>query len=126
VKAPGLFLFELRVNGNVVGCNAQVAVDAKHKLLAAATVTNDVTDCRQLADVGLQDKENLELKQTEVVADKGDYNAAEVSRCIAQGITLYIPKSDTSANTVRGLCGKSQFHYDAPQDVDVCPAGAET
>ena len=111
--------------GNVVGYNAQLAVDAKHKLIAADDVTNDVTDVNQLANVALQAKENLELQQTEVVADTGYYNASEVSRCVEQGITPLIPKADTSANTARGLYGKSRFQFDAAQDVYVCPAGAE-
>jgi len=111
-------------HGTVVGYNAQVAVDAKHKLIAAADVTNEVTDLHQLANVALDAKANLELKQAEVVADAGYYNAAEVSRCLEQGLTSYIPKADTSANTARGLYGKSQFKYDAAQDVYVCPAGS--
>ena len=31
--------------GNIIGYNAQVAVDAKHKLIAADAVTNEGTDC---------------------------------------------------------------------------------
>lgn len=112
-------------NGNVVGYNAQLAVDAKHKLIAAADVTNDVTDYRQLANVALEAKANLEVKQTEVVADKGYYNATEVSRCVEAHITPHIPKADTSANAARGLFGKSQFRYDAQQDVYVCPGNQE-
>lgn len=86
-------------NGNVVGYNAQLAVDAKHKLIAADDVTNDVTDYRQLANVAIEAKQNLGVQQTEVVADKGYYNATEVSRCVEQHITPHIPKADTSANT---------------------------
>ena len=55
-------------------------------------VTNAVTDVEQLADMALSAKETLGLTQTEVVADKGYYSAAEVSRCVAQNITPYIPK----------------------------------
>ena len=112
-------------NGNGVGYNAQLAVDAKHKLIAAADVTNDVTDYRQLADVALEAKANLQLPQTEVVADKGYYNATEVSRCVEQQITPHIPKADTSANTQQGLFGKRQFRYDAQKDVYVCPGNQE-
>lgn len=112
-------------NGNVVGYNAQIAVDARHKLIAADEVTNDVTDYRQLADMALRAKENLGVAKTAVVADKGYYNAAEVSRCEEKGITAYVPKADTSANTQQGLYGKSRFAYDAKKDVYVCPAGAE-
>jgi hypothetical protein len=112
-------------NGNVVGYNAQLAVDAKHKLIAADEVTNDVTDCRQLANVALEAKANLELKQTQVVADKGYYNASEISRCTEGGITPFVPKADTSANTKQGLFGKSKFTYDAQKDVYLCPANKE-
>ncbi len=111
--------------GMIVGYNAQVAVDAKHKLIAANEVTNEVTDFKQLANVALEAKANLEVKQTEVVADAGYYNASEVGRCAEQGIKAYIPKADTSANTARGLYGKSRFRYDQTKDVYVCPAGAE-
>jgi transposase len=111
--------------GNVVGYNAQLAVDAKHKLIAADDVTNEVNDLRQLAEVALEAKANLDLQQTEVVADKGYYNASEVSRCVEQNITPFIPKTDTSANTRQGLYGKSQFRYDAQKDVYVCPADQE-
>jgi hypothetical protein len=111
--------------GNVVGYNAQLAVDAKHKLIAADDVTNEVTDITQLANVALEAKQNLELKQADIVADAGYYNASEVSRCVEQNLTPHLPKVDTSANTARGLFGKSQFHYDAAKDVYVCPAKQE-
>jgi len=52
--------------------------------------------------VALEAKTNLELKQAEVVADAGYYNAAEVSRCVEAGLTPLIPKADTSANTAPG------------------------
>ncbi len=110
-------------HGMIVGYNAQMAVDAKHKLIAADDVTNEVSDTQQLASVALEAKTNLALTKTEVVADAGYYNAAEVSRCVEQGITPYIPKADSSANTKLGLYGKSQFKYDAAKNEYVCPAG---
>jgi len=110
-------------HGMVVGYNAQMAVDAKHKLIAADDVTNEVADYQQLANVAMEAKANLELTQAEVVADAGYYNAAEVSRCLEHGLTPFVPKSDTSANTARGLYGKSRFKYDALKNEYVCPAG---
>ena len=110
-------------HGTVVGYNAQLAVDAKHKLIAADDVTNEGTDLHQLADVALSAKENLAIQNAEVLADTGFYNAAEVSRCIEHGLTPLIPKADTSANSARGLYGKSKFTYDAAKNVYVCPAG---
>ena len=111
--------------GSVVGYNAQAAVDAKNKLIVAADVTNQETDVQQLANVAIQAQENLGAATLEVVADKGYYNNAEVSACEERGITPYIAKADTSANTQQGLYGKSQFRYDAQKDLYVCPAGQE-
>ena len=111
--------------GSVVGYNAQMAVDAKNKLIAAQDVTNEATDVRQLASMAEQAKENLQMDQAEVLADTGYYNAADVSRCVEQGLTPYVPKADTSANTAQGLYGKSRFQYDEDKDVYVCAAGQE-
>ena len=111
--------------GAQMSYNAQVAVDAKHKLIAADDVTNAVTDVGQLANVALEAKDNLQIQSAEVLADTGYYNAGEVSRCVEAGLTPYVPKADTSANTARGLYGKSRFRYDETRDVYVCPAGEE-
>ena len=110
--------------GSVIGYNAQSAVDAKHKLIVAETVTNEVTDLKQLATVALAAKETLQVEQLEVVADQGYCNNAEVSACAEEKITAYIAKPETSANAALGLYAKKDFTYDADQDVYRCPAGA--
>lgn len=110
--------------GTVVGYNAQSAVDAKHKLIAAADVTSEVTDHHQLAPMAQQARENLSLATLEVVADSGYCDNDEVRQCIEANITPYVPKPDTSANTKAGLFGKSAFIYDAAKDEYHCPGGA--
>lgn len=111
--------------GSVVGYNAQSVVDAKHKLIVAADVTNEVTDVRQLGSMAIQAKENLSIEKGEVLADAGYYNNAEVASCVERGLTPYVPKADTSANTAQGLFGKSRFRFDALRDVYVCPGNQE-
>lgn len=110
--------------GSVVGYNVQAAVDHKHKLIVADDVTNQETDLRQLADMARAAKDNLQVKQLEVVADAGYATTAEVAQCQEHGITAYVPKADTSANTAQGLFGKSRFTFDPRKDVYRCPAGA--
>ena len=70
-------------------------------------------------------KASLGVDQLGVVADMGYYDGAEVKKCEAQGITVYLPKPNTSANTKLGLFGKERFHYEADKDVYRCPAGQE-
>jgi len=110
--------------GPVVGYNAQSAVDEKHKLIVAEEVTNEVTDLRQLFDLANEAKETLGVEKLEAVADKGYYNTAAVSRCLQRGITPYIQKANTSANTALGFYAKKDFTYDQDKDVYLCPAGA--
>jgi hypothetical protein len=100
-------------------------VDQKNKLIVAQDVTNQETDLGQLAGMAKEAKANLGVEKLEVVADTGYCTTAQVVQCQEAGITAYVPKADTSANTAQGLFGKSRFTYDAQKDVYVCPAGAE-
>ena len=87
----------------IVGYNAQVAVDGKNKLIAAAEVTNAVTDLQQLADVALAAKDSLGIQRAEAVADKGYYLAASQINFSLNGVsaevvptrTLYSPVGTT-------------------------------
>jgi transposase len=112
-----------RAGSSVVGYNVQVAVDEKHKLIVEHEVTNAVTDQDQLVPMAQRAQQTLGVEKLEVVADMGYYDGAEVQKCEAQGLTVYIPKPQTSANTKLGLFGKERFTYNADKDVYVCPAG---
>jgi hypothetical protein len=106
-----------------VGYNVQIAVDEKHKLIVAHDVTNAVTDRDQLASMAETAKATVGAETLTVVADMGYYHGAEVKKCEAQGIVVYVAKANTSANTKLGLFGKECFRYDATADVYRCPAG---
>jgi transposase len=105
--------------------NVQTAVDAQHKLIVAHQVTNAVTDMGQLTPMAVQAKQTLGVETLEAVADRGYYWGAQVKECAEAGITAYIPKALTSANTQQGLFGKERFHYDGEKDCYRCPAGQE-
>lgn len=111
--------------GTVIGYNCQSAVDAKHKLIVAEDVTNEGTDLQQLSGMALEAQKTLAVEKLEAVADTGYCNNADVSLCVEHGITPYIQKADTSANTARGLYAKKDFRYDPEKDVYVCPSGVE-
>lgn len=112
-----------RGDRSMVGYNVQVAVDEKYKLIVEHEVTNAVTDQHQLVPMAERAKQTLGVEKLEVVADMGYYDGAEVQKCEAQGLIVYIPKPQTSANTKLGLFGKERFTYNPEQDVYVCPAG---
>ncbi len=106
-----------------ISYNVQTAVDAKHKLIVAHTVTNDVTDQTSLAAMALQAQKALDVEALDVVADRGYYDSQNVKQCVAAGMTPYVAKPPTSKNGPLGRFTKESFLYDAAQDVYRCPAG---
>jgi transposase len=106
-----------RRDSSVVGYNVQVAVDEKHKLIIEPEVTNAVTDQDQLVPMAERAQQTLGVEKLEGVADMGYYDGAEVQKCEAQGLTVYIPKPSTSANTKLGLFGKEPLAYNSEKDV---------
>lgn len=112
-------------DGGQVCYNVQSAVDSKHKLIVAHDVTNQVTDVQQLSHIARETKATLGVSRMNVLADKGYYNNSEVVRCVQNGITPFIEKADTSANTKLGLYGKSKFRFDAQKNVYRCPGDKE-
>jgi transposase len=109
--------------GSTIGYNVQAAVDAKHSLIVATEVTNTTSDLGALGTMALKAQEALGAEKLEVVADKGYYNGKEVLLCDTIGVTAYVAKPLTSANTAQGLYGKESFKYDAHHNCYLCPAG---
>jgi transposase len=109
--------------GVTVGYNVQAAVDAKHSLIVATEVTNKSSDLGELGGMAIKAQEALGVEKLEVVADKGYYNGKEILVCDSVGITAYVAKPLTSANTAQGLYGKESFTYEPESNRYVCPAG---
>ena len=109
--------------GSTIGYNVQAAVDAKHSLIVATEVTNTTSDLGALGTMALKAQEALGAEKLKVVADKGYYNGKEVLLCETIGVSAYVAKPLTSANTAQGLYGKESFKYDAPNNCYYCPAG---
>lgn len=106
-----------------VSYNVQVAVDSKHHLMVEQEVTNAVVDKDHLSFMARGAKEVLGVEKLDVVADMGYYHGDEIKACEDEGMTVYIPKPNTSANTALGLFGKERFVYDPKEDCYRCPAG---
>jgi transposase len=109
--------------GSTIGYNVQAAVDAKHSLVLDTEITNTTSDLNALGTMAIKAQEALGRNDLSVVADKGYYNGKEVLACDSIGVTAYVSKPLTSANTARGLYGKESFTYDAERNCYHCPAG---
>lgn len=110
--------------GRIEVCyNVQTAVDAKHKLIVAETVTNAAGDRDQLSPMATAAQEVLGGATPVVVADQGYYHGAEIKTCLAAGLAPLVPRPLTSANEARGRFTKDDFVYDPAADGYRCPAG---
>ncbi len=106
----------------VVGYNVQSAVDTKHHLIVTHEVTNEGFDRSQLSPMSKQTKVVLKVDKLDVVADRGYFSSLEILACDEDGITVTLPKPQTSNNKARGLFVKQDFRYVADEDVYICPA----
>ena len=111
--------------GSTIGYNVQAAVDAKHSLIVESEVTQTTSDLNALGTMALKAQEALGAEKLSVVADKGYYNGKEVLLCDTIGVTAYVDKPLTSANTALGLYGKESFKFDPEKNCYICPAGQE-
>src|SRR6187431_1942148 len=107
----------------VVGYNVQVAVDTQHHLIVAHEVTNSGSDRAQLANMAKQAKEVLKAETLEAVADRGYFSSPEILACHEGGITVTLPKPQTSGAKSDGRFGKQDFVYLLEEDAYRCPAG---
>jgi Transposase DDE domain len=100
----------------VVGYNVQVAVDTKHHLIVTHEVTNSGSDRAQLANVAKQAKAVLKTETLEAVADRGYFSSLELLACHEAGITVTLPKPQTSGAKSDGRFGKQDFVYLPEED----------
>ena len=107
----------------MVGYNVQAAVDTTNHLIVAHEVTNVGTDKSHLANMANQAKAALEAENLEAFADRGYFKGEEILACEGAGITVTLPKPQTSEAKSEGRFGKQDFRYMAEEDIYICPAG---
>ena len=107
----------------IVGYNVQTAVDTKNHLIVAHEVTNVGTDRHQLLNMAEQARTEMGIETIDAVADRGYYEGEEIKACEESGITVTLPKPQTSGSKAAGRFGKQDFVYVAADDVYRCPAG---
>lgn len=113
----------LSKNGQVVaGYNVQIAVDDKHKLIAASEVVNDGNDTGQLYDMAKAAKDELGVETLTALADTGYYNGNTLKACEENGIVAYVPQARRTARLeAEDRISHEAFVYEA--DAYRCPAG---
>ena len=123
VGEPEAKLMRAAGHGHQVAYNAQIAVDAKHGLIAAFELTNNGNDHQLLLPMAMQGKQALLAEQLTVVADSGYANGEQGQACAAVGITAVVPRPRTANPQDDGFFSRDAFAYDADSDSWTCPAG---
>jgi transposase len=111
-------------HGHAVAYNAQIAVDAEHKLIAAFELTNEGNDQQQLHPMAVQGKQAVGADAVTVVADTGYSNGEHGALCEQDGITAIVPRAETVNPRGKQYFSRDQFTYDRESDSWCCPAGA--
>lgn len=111
-------------HGHAVAYNAQIAVDAEHKLIVAFDLTNEGNDQQQLHPMAVQGKEAVGADEVTVVADTGYSNGAHGALCELDGITPIVPRAETVNPHGTQYFSRDRFSYDPASDSWRCPAGA--
>src|SRR4051794_8911222 len=105
-----------------VGYNAQVAVDAKHKLIVEQQVTNQVLDLGLLTETAKPAKEILGVETIDVVADRGYFKAEDIEACENAGMVPYVPRPQRGPSVRTGRFRKDEFEYEEASVSYLCPA----
>jgi hypothetical protein len=76
-----------------VGYNAQLAVDAKHKLIVEQEVTNQVVDMGLLKQTAEPARAILGVERIDVVADRGYFKIEDIEACEEAGSDASCPQA---------------------------------
>ena len=106
-----------------VGYNIQIAVDAKHKLIAEQQVHNKVSDLGLLAETAVAARRNLAVDRIDAVADAGYFKIEDIEACENAGVMPHVPKPQRGSTVSQGLFPKERFRYDGGEDIYICPNG---
>ena len=105
-----------------VGYNTQVAVDAKHCLVAHYEVSNEKDDYA-LSGMAIGAKEALKVEKIEALADAGYHTGAELKKCEEGKVRAYVAPKEANHGKKDEAYQKQQFQYDTEQDTYTCPQG---
>jgi transposase len=111
-------------HGHAVAYNAQIAVDAKHKLIVAFELTNEGNDYRQLHPMAVQGKKAVGADKVTAVADTGYSTGEQGALCEREGITAIVPRAEIVNPNGKQYFSRDKFTYDPASDSWRCPAEA--
>jgi len=108
-------------SGKDICHNVQVAIDSKHKLIIAVDVISNAADQGQLYKMAQKAKEELEVEELTVLADKGYGVGKDLRNCEENGITPIVSIQEHGTHTGNSDYTKERFKYDQENNFYICP-----
>ena len=114
----------MKNNGKFEVCfNVQTAVDSKNKLIIDFDVVNEVNDQGQLSNMVKKAKEVVGDQKVTAIADTGYFNMSEIIEAVDDQTEILIKPQKGKRQKVETGFDKSNFKYEAINDVYICPMG---
>lgn len=121
---PDARMMKVNNHGADICHNVQIAVDDKNHLVVAVDVTSQPVDKEQLYNIASQAKENMQVDEMTVIADKGYYSALQFQQCENDHIRPIVSGANQAHHAMSGEFEKEKFHFGAEHGGYICPAGA--
>ena len=106
----------------IVGYNVQIAVDTENHLIVAHEVQTSARTAINSRIWPSRREPRWALRRSMLWPNRGYYTGEEIRACEEAGITVTLPKPQTSGAKAAGRFGKQDFVYVAADDVYICPA----
>lgn len=117
----------MKAKGGSAFCyNAQGAVDEKHHIIVAASVTNEESDRHQMSKMIEECKENTGKAAEETLMDGGYFSGEELAKAEEESysVLVNVPSSvDKDCSDEVAEFNKSKFSYEIETDTYICPEG---
>jgi len=96
---------------------------ANEARLIVAHAIDPTSETRVIGELLDQSERVVPETQRELLLDAGYFDDGVIEATLARDVSLLCPPKPSTTDKVGGLYHKSQFAYDADQDVYLCPAG---
>jgi len=97
-----------------VGYNAQVAVEAKNKMIIEQAVTNQVVDMGLLTQTAEPARDILGVDTIDLVADRGYFKNEDIEACEKAGCIPHVPKPQRGSSVRERFFRKDEFSFRSP------------
>ncbi len=99
------------------------SVLANEARIIVAHAIDPTSETRVVGELLDQSERVAPETQRELLLDAGYFDDGVIAATLARDVSLLCPPKPSTTDKVGGLYHKSQFAYDADQDVYLCPAG---